>query len=295
MVSRSRRRQGHDPTDRRSAAWSPRISTGFEDANGCPELDNDGDKISTRTTSAPSSPRPRRVPRRGRLPRARQRCRHRAGHHRWLSPDRRSRGEQGCPWPDRDGDTVNRSLDNCPTSPVRSSSGLQCQGSWSRSRRTGSSSSRRCFFQTNKAVIPAPLPQAPRQRRHRDQEPPGFSRSRSMATPDDRGSDAFNLKLSQSRAAAAGHLSRQEGGRGDAAVVRGIRRAVPHRGEQPGEGPRRQPPRRVHDRRHGRDHRRAADACHPGAGPDGARDRASRDQVAGRRGSRSAIRTRLRG
>jgi len=190
-----------DKTD--ECRLEPEDLDGFEDANGCPELDNDGDKILDTNDKCPLEPEdldafqdedgcPELDNDADTVPDTTDGCPLIAG----------PVENKGCPWPDRDGDTVIDRFDNCPDEPGK----VELQGCNAKQLVKITADRlellQTVFFQTNKAVI--------QRRSHKlldnvatvIKSHPDLKIKIDGHT-DDRGSDAFNLKLSQSRAAAA--------------------------------------------------------------------------------------------
>jgi len=190
-----------DKTD--ECRLEPEDLDGFEDANGCPELDNDKDTILDTNDKCPLEPEdldsfqdedgcPELDNDADTVADTDDGCPLIAG----------PVDNKGCPWPDRDGDTVIDRFDNCPDEPGK----VELQGCNAKQLVKITSTKlelmETVFFQTNRAKI---------QRR-------SYKLLDNVATvikshpdlqikidghTDDVGSDAFNLKLSQSRAAAA--------------------------------------------------------------------------------------------
>ncbi len=181
----------------------PEDLDGFEDANGCPELDNDGDKILDLADKCPIEPEdldafqdedgcPELDNDNDTIPDAADPCPLVAG----------PVENKGCPWPDRDGDTVEDRFDNCPDEPGK----VELQGCNAKQlvKITGSKLEllETVYFQTSRAVIQK------RSYKLLDNVASVIKSHPNLAIKieghtDDVGKDAFNLKLSTDRAAAA--------------------------------------------------------------------------------------------
>ena len=178
------------PDDRDECPLEPEDKDGFEDGDGCPDPDNDGDTILDAQDKCPDVPGVSTM--------------------------------QGCPDPDRDKDGVADRLDNCPDEPG-SADNHGCQNKQLVIiKETSIELLDKVYFRTNRAVI--------RSRSYPllDNVARVINAHTEIRTvqveghTDSRGSDSYNLSLSQRRAEAVVRYLVSKGVPGDRLIPKGF-------------------------------------------------------------------------
>jgi OmpA-OmpF porin, OOP family len=176
----------------------PEDRDGFEDGDGCPELDNDGDGIADKLDRCPAEPE-----------------------------DKDSfEDDDGCPDPDNDKDTILDPVDKCPNDPGVAPDGCPKKYNLVVVTENKIELKQTVFFDTNRATI----------------KPASFALLNDVAQAlkdnptikveiqghtDSQGVDAFNLQLSQKRAAAVRIYLIKKAITSDRLVAKGYGEGVP--------------------------------------------------------------------
>jgi len=177
---------------------------GFEDGNGCPDPDNDGDSVLDGNDECINEP--------GVVSMA------------------------GCPLPDRDGDTVADAMDGCPDEPGT----VEFNGCNKRQLVNLDGGKLdildRVFFKTNKAVIRNVSFELLDNVAMVIINHPEIAQIRVEGHTDDRGSDAYNKKLSQSRAESVVRYLIRKGVKKSRLVAKGFGEVKPIESNESDEG-----------------------------------------------------------